>query len=911
MITLRFGRFGVAVVFQFVAVLAMVRAVPARDIGPDAFGYRASDVPYVFEDLAGSGRRLLAHSSDDVVTLPIGFPFEFYGETYDSVSWSSNGLITFGGTNAEPLNVSFAAAAPAGDLPSIAVLWDDWQFVQPGADATYFEVRGVEGSRRLMLQWNLAFASPSSPSNVVFEATLFEGSNNIRLAFPDVDTATASSFGASATVGIRAAGGHLSGEALEWSFNTATIMTRQCILFVAPTDTTPPSVTITAPADGAIIGAGAVDVTVSVSDESRVSVASSPAGVAASFPTGGGTAQGSVPLVEGSNSIVVSAVDDFGNVGGASITVVRDTTPPEITIVSPADGAILADTPASVAVQVVDANATTVDVGPSRLLLPAGGGTVVAQVDLDEGWNSVAVSVVDAVGNTTSATLALMLDSNTPLVTVDAPADGSFFGAGESPVVVVVTVDDATTTQVHSVPAGVSAELPAGGGVAVGALPLVEGPNSVTVTAVDATGHTGAASITLHLDTMPPAVAISSPSVGMMLRGEVDFSAQAADAGSGVARVELRVDGAPVASFTNAPFDTILDTSEFADGPHMLTAAATDRTGNSAVASVRVVFDNTAPVVSFTAPAADASVSGTVAFTVEASDGGSGLVLVQVLAADSPPSVDPTRSFDPAAPSARLEGEDDTTQRDDGLLAFTALAVDAAGNEATAHVSVQVDNTPPSDVSVLPVSGSVVSGVIEVMAECASMSDATLELYVDDELKSTSTTSPLAFELDTTTRPDGMLSLRAVARDHAGNESSAASRIMVKNLAVQMSLMPTMLCIQPKSCGPKSGHGDGRLVIAHLQGDGLDRLVPVKKHVLELRVAGGSPVPALGSVREHTKGMNRKQGWLHVKFSRDALISAIRAGIAAGSLDPHDEVAVSLYADGALVATAFVRVAER
>jgi len=70
------------------------------------------------------------------------------------------------------------------------------------------------------------------------------------------------------------------------------------------------------------------------------------------------------------------------------------------------------------------------------------------------------------------------------------------------------------------------------------------------------------------------------------------------------------------------------------------------------MASVHVVFDNTAPVVSFTAPAADAMVSGTVPFTVEASDGGSGLVLVQVLAADSPPSVDPTRSFDPAAPSA-------------------------------------------------------------------------------------------------------------------------------------------------------------------------------------------------------------------------------------------------------------------
>src|SRR5688572_30653934 len=71
----------------------------ATEIGPDAFGYVASDeVAYTFEDLSLSltSTRILAGEDDTTALAPIGFSFAFYGATHTDLSVSTNGLLSLG-----------------------------------------------------------------------------------------------------------------------------------------------------------------------------------------------------------------------------------------------------------------------------------------------------------------------------------------------------------------------------------------------------------------------------------------------------------------------------------------------------------------------------------------------------------------------------------------------------------------------------------------------------------------------------------------------------------------------------------------------------------------------------------------------------------------------------------------------
>src|SRR5262249_42117786 len=68
---------------------------------PGLTNYTATAVPFTFEDISTTGTPTLQNVDDAAVTLgPAelgGFTFPFYTQTYDTLSISSNGLITFGG----------------------------------------------------------------------------------------------------------------------------------------------------------------------------------------------------------------------------------------------------------------------------------------------------------------------------------------------------------------------------------------------------------------------------------------------------------------------------------------------------------------------------------------------------------------------------------------------------------------------------------------------------------------------------------------------------------------------------------------------------------------------------------------------------------------------------------------------
>ncbi len=219
-------------------------AIAAGAPGPDAFGYTvASTTNFGFLPITAGSTRALWFDDDAAVTnANIGFTFNFYGSNYTTVSFNVNGLMTFGGASIAYSNVNLTTTSPPNNLPSIAVLWDDWETQSTGTDGVYYKTTGTAGSRQFIVQWNkLEAVNGDGTNKVTFEARLFEGSNRILFSYFDTaisDKTTlppdAARSGVGATVGIRDLGGQTNNRNLQWSYDQAVITNSLNLLFTPP-----------------------------------------------------------------------------------------------------------------------------------------------------------------------------------------------------------------------------------------------------------------------------------------------------------------------------------------------------------------------------------------------------------------------------------------------------------------------------------------------------------------------------------------------------------------------------------------------------------------------------------------------------------------------------------------------------
>ena len=216
-------------VFGMVMVLGSSPAAEGATIGPDAFGYTATnEIPFSFTTIAGTGTNIIDNSDDGIASRSIGFTFNFYGTPYTTAFVSGNGLLTFDSANGSFANSDLTATPLQA---SIAAFWDDLFTDDDATDAVYHQVIGDAGSRQSIFQWNNVGHFAFVGGRVTFQLILFEGTDEIMLRFLDADFSRPGfDFGASATVGIKNAGLQ-GGERLLWSFNQGVITDNSSILF--------------------------------------------------------------------------------------------------------------------------------------------------------------------------------------------------------------------------------------------------------------------------------------------------------------------------------------------------------------------------------------------------------------------------------------------------------------------------------------------------------------------------------------------------------------------------------------------------------------------------------------------------------------------------------------------------------
>ncbi len=169
-----------------------------------------------------------------------------------------------------------------------------------------------------------------------------------------------------------------------------------------------PSVAITSPQDLSFLAATTVDVAGTVSDSGgQVQVNGLPATLA-----GTSFVARAVPLVEGGNLLTAVITDHLGHASSATINVVRDLTPPHLSLDVPGDRAIVSTDSVHISGLVNDIVAGTVNTQQVTVLVNGVQATVAnrafdVQVPLQLGDNTVQAVATDESGNSAQAQITV------------------------------------------------------------------------------------------------------------------------------------------------------------------------------------------------------------------------------------------------------------------------------------------------------------------------------------------------------------------------------------------------------------------------------------------------------------------------------------------------------------------------
>jgi endoglucanase len=364
---------------------------------------------------------------------------------------------------------------------------------------------------------------------------------------------------------------------------------------------TPPTVQITAPANGATVTTGTVNFTANASDpggavarvefrlDGTLLLSDTTAPYATSFNAGN--------LANGSHTLQAQAFDNGNPSLSAtqSITITKSTgnTPPTVSVTSPTAGqnfaanttiplAATAADPGGAVVRVdfrLDGSTTVVGsdtTAPYTFTVPAG---------LASGNHSVIATAVDNGSpalSTPSASVAFTVGStNTPpQVTATSPTAGQNFAAGASVTLTGTASDPGGSVQrceflVDGTLVGTDTTSP----YSFTVTGLGNGTHAYQVRCFDNAGAsttTSAISFSVGGGNTAPTATLTSPTANQSFAAgaAVPLAATASDPGGSVIRVEFRIDNVLVGSDTTAPYS--FNATNVAAGSHTATATAFD-----------------------------------------------------------------------------------------------------------------------------------------------------------------------------------------------------------------------------------------------------------------------------------------------------------------------------------------------
>ena len=473
-----------------------------------------------------------------------------------------------------------------------------------------------------------------------------------------------------------------------------------------------------------------------------------------------------------------------------------DLTPPSVSTVVPASGAIQVDPAAVLTVSFSEALSPTLTNLSSLVTLGGPGGPVAGTTVLASS-NSVTftpasplatnvlytVTVngsVDLAGNlqtvpfgSTFATLdtipPTLSASFTTATGSGALVNGTFLGSSRP--TLAVTLFDALSG-VNMGTAGLSLDGNAVPAVVQGnslvftpSSGLVDGVHTLQASGADRAGNSGTLSVSFGIDTVPPSAAqITGVAEAQVVRGTITLGATATDAGSGVARIDILSDGFPLRSLIAPSFSTALDTTTLVEGIHDLAARAVDGAGNVGPLGpdVHIIVDNQPLTLVITSPPNGARFRDS--------------VLVKATVSKSVDHVDfSVGSQTLSVTSAPYQASLSLASLADGPATVTVKGFAPGGETATATLTVVVVKTPPPAPNPALIDAEPPSAGASLVFGRAGSVQAAITVQITNTgngaLASAGVQSDGSFSATIAAAADDTLSLIAV--DDVGNRSAA------------------------------------------------------------------------------------------------------------------------------------------
>jgi len=286
-------------------------------------------------------------------------------------------------------------------------------------------------------------------------------------------------------------------------------------------------------------------------------------------------------LEQGLVLIRVRVFDLANNMKESAISILVDSTPPDLTVITPDDGLITSKRYLEI-VGTTDVGAKVyINDQPIEIKYTLISHTLV----LAEGPNAIKVAAVDYLGNVNEEVRYVTLDTQAPYVAITNVDDGSQVNTAEITLVGETEKEDVTISI-----AGV--EVKVREGVFTADVSLVEGINDIEIYAVDEVGNERFSFLRIFLDQTAPWLRITSPDEEILT--VKDFIV------AGYVEQDSRV-------FVNEREVTVnygyFETSVSApEGPFDVTITAQDEAGNEMVQTVPLNIDTIAPSLEATYP---------------------------------------------------------------------------------------------------------------------------------------------------------------------------------------------------------------------------------------------------------------------------------------------------------------------
>jgi len=286
-------------------------------------------------------------------------------------------------------------------------------------------------------------------------------------------------------------------------------------------------------------------------------------------------------LDQGLVLIQVRVFDEAGNVKESAVSILVDSTPPNLAVITPEDGMITN-------LRFLEIVGTT-DVGAKVYINDQPVETRYTLIShtlvLAEGPNTIKVAAVDYLGNVNEIIRYVTLDTQAPYVAITNMEDGTQVNSAEITLIGETETEDVTITI-----GGEEVKVKDGKFSAI--VTLVEGINDIEIYAVDTVGNDRFSYLRVLLDQTAPWLRITSPTEEVLTMKDF-MVAGYVEQGSRIFVNDREV------TVSYGYFETSVSAPE---GPFDVTITSQDEAGNEMVNTVPLLIDTIAPSLEVTYP---------------------------------------------------------------------------------------------------------------------------------------------------------------------------------------------------------------------------------------------------------------------------------------------------------------------